>query len=119
MSSARFPRRARLSAKVDFRQVFARPFKSGDSFFTVLARPNALGFPRLGMAISRKAARSAVIRNRIKRVIRESFRHCQPALDGLDIVVIARPKLETQDNPALFASLRRHWTRLLRQCAAS
>ncbi len=119
MDSARFTRRARLCAKADFRQVFAQSVKSADSWFTVLARPNALGFPRLGMAVSRKAARSAVIRSRIKRVIRESFRQRQQALGGLDIVVIARPDLQAQGNPALFAALQRHWTRLLRQCAAS
>ena len=41
---------------------------------TVLATPNQLQHPRLGLAISRKVARSAVGRNRIKRVVRESYR---------------------------------------------
>jgi ribonuclease P protein component len=118
--SARFSRRARLSSKAEFSRVFAQPAaKSGDSCFTVLARPNALGYPRLGLAISRKSAPQAVERNRIKRIVRESFRHHQPVLDSLDVVVIGRPQLLQQSNPALFDSLQRHWHRLARRCAHS
>ena len=117
MDSARFSRRARLSNKADFSHVFAQPVKSGDPYFTVLARPNSLGFPRLGLAISRKSAPSAVVRNRIKRIIRESFRYHQHALGGLDLVVIGQPKIGTQANAVLFTSLQRHWDRLRRRCA--
>ena len=117
MDSARFSRRARLSSKADFRNVFARPVKSGDPYFTVLARPNTMGFPRLGLAISRKSAPSAVVRNRIKRIIRESFRQRQRALGGLDLVVIGQPKVGAQANGVLFTSLQRHWGRLKRRCA--
>lgn len=117
MEDARFLRRAKLSTKADFQNVFAQPVKSGDSYFTVLARPNKLGFPRLGLAISRKSAKSAVIRNRIKRIIRESFRHHQSQLNGIDIVVIGRLNLTDCDNATLFNSLQRHWARLVKQCA--
>lgn len=117
--SARFARRNRLSSKADFQNVFAQPVKSGDPCFTVLARPNGLGYPRLGLAISRKAAAAAVQRNRIKRLVRESFRLQQAMLDSLDLVVIGRAKLATQDNATLFESLQRHWARLAKRCAAS
>ena len=119
MVDARFPRRVRLASKVDYRHVFGRPVRSGDRYFTVLARGNGLGFPRLGLAISRKAARSAVVRNRIKRLIRENFRHHQQVLGGIDIVVIGRPQLGQQDNAALVASLQRHWSNLIKRCAGS
>jgi ribonuclease P protein component len=119
VNSARFTRRARLSSKADFRKVFAQPVKSGDSCFTVLARPNTLGFARLGLAISRKSAQSAVVRNRIKRVIRESFRHHQGELGSLDIVVIGQRQLGKHGNAVLFASLQRHWARLIQRCALS
>lgn len=118
MSGARFDRRARLVRKIDFRHVFEQPEASRDRFFTVLARLNALGAPRLGLAISRKSAPSAVARNRIKRLVRESFRHRQALLGGLDCVVIGRPGLTDQDNRTLFESLDRHWARLARRCAS-
>ena len=55
---------------------------------TLLALANDRGNPRLGLVISRKAAGAAVARNRIKRLVRESFRHTQTQLGGFDIVVI-------------------------------
>lgn len=85
----------------------------------MLARCNALGYPRLGLAISRKAAKLAVERNRIKRVVRESFRLHQGELGGVDIVVIGRGDLGGRDNAALFQSLQRHWARLAKRCASS
>ncbi len=119
MSCARFERRARLAGKADFRRVFERPERSADGGFTVLARPNGLGFARLGMAISRKVAKSAVQRNRIKRVVRESFRVNRHELGGIDIVVIGRPDLGKQNNKTIFDALQRHWKRLTKRCARS
>lgn len=46
--------------------------------------------PRLGLAVSRKVDPHAVGRNRIKRVIRDAFRHCRAELPGGDYVVVAR-----------------------------
>jgi len=116
---ARFPRCARLTGRNAFASVFAQPVKSSDRNFTVLARPNALGYPRLGLAIARKIAKSAVVRNRIKRVARESFRHHQTELGSLDCVVLGRPGLADLDNAALFTALQRHWRRLAQRCAPS
>ena len=108
-----FPRRVRLLNQADYGRVFAQAAKSNDHCFTVLYRPNGLGHARLGLAVSRKVARLAVARNRIKRVVRESFRLIQHRLPALDIVVIARPNLAQQDNAVLFRSLEQHWRRLL------
>jgi len=116
--AARFGRRARLATRADFEHVFAQSEKSSDRYFTVLARPNTLAFPRLGLAISKKAAKSAVVRNRIKRLVRESFRQRQPELGGLDVVVIARPNLANEVNATLSDSLNRHWTKLIQQRCA-
>lgn len=86
---------------------------------TVLATPNHLQHPRLGLAISRKVARSAVARNRIKRVVRESYRHWQSRLDSLDIVVLGRAGVATQSKQTLRAALDTLWMELNRQCAGS
>jgi ribonuclease P protein component len=99
--------------------VFQRAVKSSDGCFTLLARNNDLGRPRLGLAISRKFAKTAVARNRIKRIVRESFRLHQAALSGLDIVVLARDNTSVKPNRELRASLTRHWARLVEQCEKS
>lgn len=89
--------------------MFERASRSRDRFFTVLCRPNDAAVARLGLAISRKHCRRAVGRNRIKRVVRESFRNTQAVLDGIDVVVINQPAAATADNETLFASLEKHW----------
>ncbi|MFO7640567.1 MAG: ribonuclease P protein component [Candidatus Competibacteraceae bacterium] len=116
---ARLLRRARLTGRHAYARVFAQPIKSSDRYFTVLARSNDLAYPRLGLAISRKVARSAVARNRLKRIVRESFRHYQVGLGGLDVVVMGRVGLVEPDHAALAAALERHWRRLARSCAPS
>ena len=85
----------------------------------MLAVSNDSDRPRLGLAVSRKAARSAVARNRIKRHVRETFRHTQDVLGGLDIVVIARPGIDRRSAPALNDALHKLWKRLINTCAGS
>ena len=83
----------------------------------MLAAPNMLAHPRLGLAISRKVAKTAVARNRIKRIVRESFRTHRGRLDALDIVVLARPGLAERSNKELATALKTLWTRLNKTCA--
>ena len=92
--------------------------RSADDQFTVLARANGLPVARLGLAIARKHIKTAVARNRVKRVIRESFRAEATELRGLDFVVMARCNLSGTENARLRTSLRKHWTRLRRKHAA-
>ena len=104
-----FPRRFRLLAAADYDRVFQRAKRSGDRFFTVLYCRNGQDFPRLGLAIAKKRVRRAVMRNRIKRVIRESFRRAKKQLLGTDIVIMARDDAEQASNTELFSSLESHW----------
>lgn len=114
-----FPKRARLLTRREFDRVFAHPRRSVDDCFTVLARANDLDGPRLGLAIARKHARRAVDRNRLKRLVRESFRHHRQDLGALDLVVLGRQGIGGRSNAEVVASLERHWTRLHAQCNAS
>ena len=80
----------------------------------MLARRNGQVGARLGMAIPRRRVRRAVCRNRIKRVLRESFRtHCGE-LAGLDLVVLARSGVERIPNAELRRLLAGHWRYLSR-----
>lgn len=111
---ARFPRLFRLTRSRDFQRVFAKPLRSGGKEILVLARANHLGGARLGLAVSRKRVPKAVCRNRIKRVVRDSFRHHCRELGGLDIVVLARPGLARVGNAELRRVLAEHWRHLAR-----
>jgi ribonuclease P protein component len=93
--------------------VFKKANRSKDRCFTILCRENDRNVARLGMAISKKNCRHATARNRIKRIIRESFREHQTMLGDLDLVVINQRPAATADNKQLFESLAGHWERCL------
>jgi ribonuclease P protein component len=114
-----FPRTARLLKPAQFRHVFAGSERVTDRYFTVLGASNSHGQARLGLAISRRAARRAVARNRIKRVIRDSFRQRRASLPAIDIVVMARPVAADVEREELRRALDKLWQRLVKRCATS
>ena len=114
-SGSGFPRERRLRTWKEFGRVFADPVRSSDRFFTILARPNDVGMARLGLAISRKAAKRAVDRNRLKRIAREVFRH--KTLPAWDYVVTARPQAASAPSAALHESLDGLFDKLVRRGA--
>ncbi len=105
----RFTKTNRLLDAASFARVFDKASRSRDKWFTVLCRRNDLHVARLGLAISKKHCKLAVDRNRIKRIIRESFRGRQACLEGLDIVVMNKISAGEAANEALFSSLDTHW----------
>ena len=119
-----FPRCARLTRPSEFRWVFAQASRVSDQAFTVLARPRPEGStatigPRLGLAIAKKCAKRAVSRQRVKRLVRESFRKAQHELPDVDIVVMCRPPVTQMTNRQVYDALDKLWQRLKRQCATS
>lgn len=115
-----FPRHARLLNKPDFQAVFQHTdCKSSDQSLTLLARHNGLDHARLGMAVGKRVDKKAVVRNRVKRQVRESFRHHQQKLSGLDIVVLGREGASRMENLQLVESLQTHWQKVAERCAKS
>ncbi len=64
------------------------------------------------MAIAKKKAKRAVDRNRIKRVARESFRHQQDNLAGLDVVVMNKPCAANASAKDLRSSIDSIWAEI-------
>jgi ribonuclease P protein component len=114
------PRTRRLLRKVDYEAVYARGRRLGDGLFGIsFLRREPPGPSRIGMSVGLKAAGNGVQRNRIRRVIRESFRLAQHELEGVDIVVTARSGVRHAANERLRHSLDALWSKLARQCGAS
>ena len=78
----------------------------------MIARPNSLGHARLGLAVGVRSAGNAVNRNRVKRVVREAFRHIHQELPAVDLVVNARPAAGKASNADMTASVMALWNRI-------
>lgn len=86
----RFQRAMRLSGEPAFDRVFAAKRRAGRGAILVQGAGNGLAHARLGLSVSRRIG-GAVLRNRVKRILREAFRLSQHELPaGLDLVVVAR-----------------------------
>ena len=119
MNEFSYPRQLRLLTGGDFKQVFSRAsLKVSDRHLLILACPNELDHSRIGFVISKKNIRLAVHRNRVRRIIRESFRLNQHTLPNVDIVILARHGLGDLDNSDVQALISRSWNRLIKRAKA-
>lgn len=103
---------ARLHAPPEFRQVFANGRKHVCDGLVVIAARNDQEHARLGLALAKKRIRRAVDRNRVKRLVRESFRHERVHLPSIDVVVLARSRTASMSNASLTAQLATIWQRI-------
>jgi ribonuclease P protein component len=78
----------------------------------VLASPNQLEKPRDGYVLAKKQLKRAVDRNRVKRLIRESFRQHQHDLVSNDFVILARSGIVELDNQQIREMIDGLWFRL-------
>ncbi|KTC94645.1 ribonuclease P protein component (RNase P) [Legionella erythra] len=106
-----FDKKRRLLKKKDFDVVFNQPNKTVTSEFVLLHRANTLGYARLGLALSKKLVPKAHQRNRLKRLLRESFRtHPLPAVD---VIVLARHGVAKVENKVIATKLGLTWNKLI------
>jgi len=74
----------------EFDQVYQEGTVIGGPLFVVRVRPNGVGHARWGFAVGKKLSKSSVVRNRVKRRLKEAAR--QLGLDEpVDVIVTARP----------------------------
>jgi ribonuclease P protein component len=90
-------KRPRLSRSSDFQRIYRQGSSTASRFLVLYSfkRPAETGAegPRLGLSVSKKLG-GAVVRNRVKRLLREAFQGCAGHLaEEYDLVVIARPQL--------------------------
>jgi len=105
----RFPRASRLSRATEFKRVkqAGKSWTGRHLVLGVLVQPEAPR-ARVGIVTTRKVG-MAVVRNRIRRRIREVFRlHQFDLVSGVWLVTVARPSAAT----ATFRELERDWLRL-------
>lgn len=111
-----FPKSHHLRRPADFQRVYAVKQRAGDDVLLIFAAANDLPHCRLGMSVSKRSHGKAVHRNRLRRLIREAFRHEQHGLPpGLDLVIIPRP--QNEGTVGLINRYRKSIRRLARKLA--
>ena len=99
----------------EFRDVKRRGKKFADAFFSLSVLANHETYPRLGLSIATRTFGTAVARNRIKRLTRESFRLNQHSLPPVDVTVSAREAARLAKAADLRSSLELHWKSITQQ----
>lgn len=109
-----FPKAYRLVSSEDFRRVYRDGTRGREGPFTWHARLNTREHARLGLAVPKRVVKRATERSRIKRVIRESFRHHRSRLPAADIVVSVRALPRELHAPGVHGRIARIWEAVLR-----
>ncbi|WP_325279326.1 ribonuclease P protein component [Tahibacter sp.] len=98
----------------DFARLRQASRRVGSRYFSAEYRNTEDTAARLGLAVSRRVSKLAVQRNRLKRLVRESFRRNRALLAPIDILVISRSAAVTVPGSELLADLEQLWSRLPR-----
>lgn len=109
MTPETFPPYVRLRQSQEFRDVFKHGRRHVRAGFVVIIAPGQRTRARLGLAIAKRRVPRAVDRNRIKRIIRDSFRRIRNQLGPVDVVVLARKDTVLMSNSLLFSQLQSIW----------
>lgn len=113
----RFRPTQRLHRPAEFQQVYRLGRKFGSEFFSVAVSTNQLPQARLGLSIAARTIGNAVQRNRVRRLVRESFRLHQHQLPPVDIVIGARTQARQATSRQLQQGLQQLWDRISATCA--
>ncbi len=112
MSGQSFGRDKRVPDKTAYQRVFDNASsRFSHKNYLILVRRNLGAGARLGLVISKKSVPTAVNRNRIKRMVRESFRLHWPRLPSVDVIFLARPGVNNSTHQ-LCKQLSGDWTTL-------
>ena len=115
----------RLLKRWDFTRVQNRGYKVYGTHCLIIALPSETPQDRLGIVITKKVNKHAVVRNRFKRQVREAFRTMSGRVTDLigegvsiDGVVIARPSALNVPTSRILEDVQRTWSQVRKRCGA-
>ena len=100
-----FDKSKRLLNSRQYQRVLRQGRSYRNPLFVMVTMPNAVNTGRLGITVSKKVSKRAVDRNKIKRLVRESFRDLHKSLMNNDFVIIARKNAAKADNGTINETL--------------
>jgi len=104
-----------LNTASEYSAVFKHAKRVSDNLLTVLVSKNPDKRAKLGLAIAKKMVKKAVLRNRIKRMVREAFRLRKQQLIGVEMVVLCRQKAGFASKKELSDSINKHFDSITKQ----
>tara|TARA_B100000315_G_C14313290_1_gene467364 strand:- start:266 stop:703 length:438 start_codon:yes stop_codon:yes gene_type:complete len=104
----------RLTNKLNFNHVLSSSTRSEDKLFSVFFVKNKIKHCRLGVSLPKKTIAKAATRNKIKRIIKNSFSVFFQATKGIDVVVRAKREPQTNTSDKIQQSLDQHWKTIMR-----
>ena len=103
-----------MAEKLNFDLIFSSPTNSEDKFFAVFYVPNKTPRNRIGISIAKKLINKATNRNRLKRLIKNSFLGGLNCEKGVDVVVRAKYQASrATGDKILLESLANHWQKIM------
>lgn len=94
-----------LKDNEDFREIYRTGKSFANKYLIMYVKKNASNINRLGISVSKKVGNS-VVRHRITRLIRESYRLSEDSFEnGLDIIVVARAGAKGKDYSEIESAL--------------
>ncbi|MDA8919613.1 ribonuclease P protein component [Porticoccaceae bacterium] len=116
MPSYSFSKNRRLLKASEYQEVFDRnKLKVAHPKLLLLAKQSDCDQSRLGLVVGKKNIPTAVGRNRVKRLVRETFRQAQFPT-ALDIIFLARKDADKLSKTELNLLLKQSWCRLRQRC---
>ena len=109
-----FSKEHRLRKSIEFRRVFSRGKRVATRYFVIYSLQNHLPFPRIGIQVKAKIG-TAVKRNYIKRMVRETFRKMKVEFSkAVDLILIAEKDIVTVKRAEFEEEFRKVVARYLR-----
>jgi len=108
----KLPSESRLCGGANYSGRFPSRHRSGH--FILLSRENNLPISRIGVSLSKKNIPLAVVRNRVRRQVKELFRTSKSAMKSKDVVIRATRKIIKSDLVVIKRELEQLWLKQIK-----
>jgi ribonuclease P protein component len=100
----------KLSEKAQFDAVFANKKANNGKYLKIYWRNNDVEYARIGISIAKRNINKAVARNKLRRIIKESFRINHKLLPAVDMVFVIKKQASIDSTTLFFDELNKKWS---------